>query len=572
MPKRSGASTASSYTDADDNKSVATGTAFGGGKTIGFGAGICLLINNITGPGVPSIANMYAESGWFLPSFLFILIWCMSSLSTGMYCEAMRMIPGNEHFRGRIEYTTIVKHYFGEKFFRASQLGLNGALQSLNIISVIQSAQLMDAAISAIFGKSCGFNLTPFSLTFDGSEALSGEGSTPIAYPLPEATKFWSCIDTNNLDDGNAWGCHGILSAGFITSLVFTLPMGMWNLDENMGIQVGAFILTVVCWFVWFFVAFYSENFKHDAWQIPAFTDSSKDYASQAGVLGTVLFNYGYVTCIPSWVNEKKMNVSINKSVWTGSLICNFVFFALGISGCMAFHQFLAGPATGKCEKIDGYPYSCANTVLNIFTTPKLMKTMIPDIHNHGAANFIAQLSVYLFIPGAVLSGIPVFSIVVKYNCIENGCSKRFSDFWGIVFPWLIAIPLLYQPDALNQFITYSSLIFVSFTDFIVPWYLYYFLLKGKVQGTIDIEAESDDSDEERNLVKVNDSFHLSEFEEGTIPVHWAFPPQLNLSLKARKNAALVLVFIMGTAAVSGTIFSIATSATNSWNCAGVGT
>ena len=98
-----------------------------------------------------------------------------------MLAEAMANIPGNDQFQMRIEYSTIVKYYFGRNWYIASQVmdcaaavnpaltdiiswqvGLNGALQSLNIISVVQSAQVMDAAISAIFGKSCGLNLTPF--------------------------------------------------------------------------------------------------------------------------------------------------------------------------------------------------------------------------------------------------------------------------------------------------------------------------------------------------------------------------------------------------------------------------
>ena len=55
----------------------------------------------------------------------------------------MRKIEGNEHFRDRVEYTTIVRYYFGDGWYRAAQLGLNGALQSLNIVSVIQSAQVI---------------------------------------------------------------------------------------------------------------------------------------------------------------------------------------------------------------------------------------------------------------------------------------------------------------------------------------------------------------------------------------------------------------------------------------------
>ena len=71
-----------------------------GGKNIGYFAGIALLINNITGPGVPQLPNMFAEAGWLQPTILIILIWLMTSTSTVMYCEAMRKIPGNEHFRG----------------------------------------------------------------------------------------------------------------------------------------------------------------------------------------------------------------------------------------------------------------------------------------------------------------------------------------------------------------------------------------------------------------------------------------------------------------------------------------
>jgi hypothetical protein len=48
--------------------------------------------------------------------------------------------------QGRIEYTTIVRHYFGPRAYVVAQIGLNGALQSLNIISVIQSAQARPGA------------------------------------------------------------------------------------------------------------------------------------------------------------------------------------------------------------------------------------------------------------------------------------------------------------------------------------------------------------------------------------------------------------------------------------------
>jgi len=48
-----------------------------------------------------------------------------------------------------------------------------------------------------------------------------------------------------------------------------------------------------------------------------------------------------------------------------------------------------------------------------------------------------------------------------------------FSFLWGVVFPWIVSLPLINQPDALNNFISYSSLIFVSVTDFVLPLCLY---------------------------------------------------------------------------------------------------
>lgn len=41
------------------------------------------------------------------------------------------------------------------------------------------------------------------------------------------------------------------------------------------------------------------------------------------------------------------------------------------------------------------------------------------------------------------------------------------------MFPWIISVPLLYQPGAIATFINFTSLFFVSFTDFVVPWCLY---------------------------------------------------------------------------------------------------
>ena len=101
------------------------------------------------------------------------------------------------------------------------------------------------------------------------------------------------------------------------------------SLDDNMIIQVLAFFLTFVCWGIWIAASLDSPAFQEGTWHIPAINTDAKT-GSQAAVLGTILFNFGFVTTVPSWVNEKKPHVSVNKTVWISTFCCNLVFFAIG--------------------------------------------------------------------------------------------------------------------------------------------------------------------------------------------------------------------------------------------------
>jgi hypothetical protein len=172
----------------------------------------------------------------------------------------------------------------------AAQIGLNGALQSLNVISVVQSAQVMDVALSALLGRSCGLNLTPFRNTIDGS-------------PIAGSDHVFSCIDAANLAGGNGWGCHVVISLGYVIVAAMAIPCGRWNLDDNMIIQRGAFVLTVGCWLVWLVAALTAlasdddlgagngtrhgggNGTAHAAFSLPAINLDAR-LGTQAGVLG----------------------------------------------------------------------------------------------------------------------------------------------------------------------------------------------------------------------------------------------------------------------------------------------
>jgi len=603
--------------------------AFGGKKTIGMFAGVVLLINNITGPGVPGLPNMFSESGWLLPTIIFMVVWFMSSVSTTMYAEAMRRVPGNEHFVSRIEYTTVVQYYFGRCWYIASQIGLNGALQSLNIISVIQSSQVLDKALAAMGGHTCGFDVTPFSLYWtppaNGSAAgyadnygdvVGGGGVDSFFGPmmdvggknhtgetfLPESTKFWTCVDINNVSGNNPWGCHMVLSGGFLLCMLITIPMGYYNLDDNMVVQVTAFALTIGCWVVWITMTFFAEpgedvNIIHfnktlanhtlgqGTWSIPMI-NTDPNFGSQAGVLGTILFNFGFVTTIPSWVNEKKPSVSVNKTVWYATTLCLVIFYVIGIPGAMAFKYYLQGPASNNCAYgVDtGDAGNCVQDLMQLILGNDANNIPLAPATwaNHKALSGLMHFSVYLFPFVAILSSIPVFSIVVKYNCIENGMSRRFSFFWGIIFPWLAAAPLLYQPGALAQVITFSSLFFVSFTDFLVPWCLYIVMcqreeedhnthpaLKEVIRGSYEAGERGLINDPASSIPLLGNGGGADAGAKAA-PEHFAIPPDWKWTFKTKVYIASVMVVVMTGLSVAGTAMQIKQNSQLTWDCAGV--
>jgi len=134
----------------------------------------------------------------------------------------------------------------------------------------------------------------------------------------------------------------------------------------------------------------------------------------------------------------------------------------------------LQGPTTGTCAfQVTDDSFNCANDLMQL-----LSQKITAPFHSSSAAIALFKISVCMFPVVAVVSSIPVFSIVIKYNLIENGFSSRAGFLWGVVFPWAVAFPLLYMPGVLADLINLTSIVFVSFTDFIVPFALYIKLMR----------------------------------------------------------------------------------------------
>jgi len=216
--------------------------------------------------------------------------------------------------------------------------------------------------------------------------------------------------------------------------MVLVIPMGMLNLDDNIIVQILADVFLVVVT-IDFFVTFLIHGLNPA--NVPAFG------ANQTIVLGQIMANYGFVTTVPSWCSEKKPGVSVNKSIWGAALIATTTFFVLGYFGALSY-QF---PPNGD--------------ILSV-------------INNSQQSNAFDKALVYLFPLMVLATTIPVFSIIVRYNLLQNKIfPKGLSNFIAVVLPWIVVLPFL-TGNGLNSIINWGSLIFASMANFIIPFLVYF--------------------------------------------------------------------------------------------------
>jgi len=227
----------------------------------------------------------------------------------------------------------------------------------------------------------------------------------------------------------------GVISLGFLIVLVLTIPMGYFNLDDNIIVQVLAFFGLLIIFVVWF-IEFLVVGLDFD--RVPV---AGPD---QTQVLGTIIFNYAFVITIPSWVNEKSENVPINSSIWASTIVSTGIYIVIGLFGGWAFQY------TGSQDLLDALTQETS-----------------------GGWQIVSQISVYAFPIIALLSGIPIISIIVRYNLLENKiCGKGWANFWGVLFPWLVAFPLC-TGEGIQILINWTSLFVNGLVNFIIPLLLY---------------------------------------------------------------------------------------------------
>ncbi|KAN0027876.1 hypothetical protein ACTFIV_009702 [Dictyostelium citrinum] len=375
-----------------------------GEKTIGQWASFIFIVNQIYGPGVLSIPKVFQQSGWILTTFSLTFFLLMSCLASTLLCESLSMIPGNRFFDKHIEYSVAIKYFFGKKIYFIFQILNNLCIQAYNIASIVICAQSLDQFFLFAFKKTFAFTLSP-SFQF---------------------------ISTSNVD--SLYNSNIIcISLGYLIICAISIPTGFMNLNDNVKIVQSLSFLFLFLLIGEFLVQYFLNGIELD--RVPAFGHSYYQLVS------IFVFSWAYPMFIPSWVNEKKDGVSVNKAVWSAGVFSWFGYLFIGLLGACAYSSL------------------GSDNILNLMGNIKYP--------------LVTRIASYLFSLTVIAPGIPICFITVRYNLyVGYICGKKASYFFGVIAPWLFAFVFCNQ-KIFADLLTWSSLILNTIINFLVPFALY---------------------------------------------------------------------------------------------------
>jgi len=375
-------------------------------KNVGTGAGLALLINNLTGPGLSMVCELYQQSGWFWPTVFFVFACGLSTFASLVLIEAMQNIPGNRHFQGSVEFSTLLDFYLGRQQALLGQFILFASLQAFNIASIGVCFQQLDSFIIDVFGKSCALTMSLRMTCSSGFPAGSNSafGDAPILF-----------------------------SFGTILTILSLNPLAALDMDDNIKIQVATAIAVLVIVFQWM----YSFSFNRlDTSLVPFWKGDVQQ------VPGLVLANYAFVATIPSWINAKEKSVNVQRSLWTATIGSTVLYILLGILGAMALPNasnllvalttYAASPFLRFVSKISGYIFTIAVIMSGIPATILILKANL--IQANLASEKVASFAVYT-LPICIAAVLQSGNAITSFT---NFTSLTFGAVANLILPFIV--------------------------------------------------------------------------------------------------------------------------------------
>lgn len=364
------------------------------------------------------IPGLFIQAGWFLPCLAFLMFAVMGLCSSLFLSRSITKIVGNSDLSKRVEYILLLQQLLPRWLYLAGVFSFCCVFISMNVSNIVVSAQVMDDILLVAARKTCALILYPASL-----------GPTMCV----------SADDDAIIDDSPFGDDVYPISFGYLIVAVLTLPLSYVNLDNNVIFQIGGVALIIICVVTWV------ANFcaMGLVTPIPTFAGEGGDYSN---VLSTVLFNYGFVTTVPSWLNEKSPSVGAARTLTVAVCLSTALFLLLGIFGALS--PLNVGSSTG---------------LLGL-----LVSSGTPGVWT------ISKVGVYVFPAANLMTSIPVFSVVIRYNLVNSGLLRPlFANLASIGTPWILSLPF-YAGNQLSLVVNWSSALFFAIVNFLFPTYLYW--------------------------------------------------------------------------------------------------
>jgi len=390
-------------------------------KTIDSYGSLALVANNISGPAMMGLPAVFVAAGIIPTVLCILLVWVLSSLSGTFLSETIQKMPGNRNFDQNVDFSSTFASVVGKKWYTF--------VEALVIIScivnacagLVETAQGLDSFLASyVIGSTWGLKVgwgEVGLVEWDSSRCVGvGVGAGK------HESKTSKCTPFHNVHDGN------ILSLGYLLCFFAFYPLGRNDLKETMIIQLISF-----CFF--FLLVFqFMREFQHLDYpymdQLPLWGSDWKQLA------GVVLFNYAYPITIPSWLNEKKHDVPVNRIIWLSSFLATTVYIIFSIAAASTFDN-------------------PGDDMLIVLASNKV-----------SATTRIAAASFGVAIIG---SGVPVFCVIVRKQLDNSGLMPHsWAKFFGTLFPYLISW-FMYQGKTFMAVLNWSGLIVNGLIAFILP-------------------------------------------------------------------------------------------------------
>jgi len=353
-----------------------------------------------------------------------------------MLAETMQRIPGNASFRHRFEYVTLARHFYGKSGFFASQILYGLTVAATNTAQMAVTARVMDRLLQQALGWSWALDYSTWPPTLADA---GGGGWSDAASATPDR-----------------------VTLGFALTALLCAPLSAADLDSNMALQHGSLAV-----FVLLSAAFIADFCRLSTTDpevagragdlVPAFTG----WANQSQVLGITLFFHAYVVTVPSWVNEKAPGVSVSRALWWPTWATALFKIVFGLTGATAFRLLTFPDWPSAVPR--GAPLPGAADILGVLL----------DRSPGGGAELALRYSIYAFTLFTFLPGIPVLSVMARYNLVSGDLLTPHRATWvGIVLPWIV-VALTYRRPVLMATCSWVAVLVQGFANFVLPVALY---------------------------------------------------------------------------------------------------